>query len=200
MTARIQREFEFVSGVYIENELYLNVYNLSIFFTVETESIYEQNIALDRIKYFFVEKLENCIFLNQSDTQNIENLSELKIVCLPEDPYDQIIGIMLIEKINSITEGRLCVTDIEITSRMSDGVSYLHSVEESVGPFATKGWWNDSSPNVGGKISKSKTKKVVKLKRTPNSWEELNLGWKETKKSEIVNDVLFVSFEAKTDK
>ncbi len=198
MTARVQREFEFVSGIIVDNDLLLNVYDIEINFLVETDSIYEQNIALDRIKYLFVEKIDNAIFVNQDEKDIIEKLSAsgLKHILLPEDPYDQIIGIMLMVKINAITENRLIVSDIRIASRLSDGVSYLHSIEESVGPFVGKGWWNDNSPNTS-KLNKNK--KVVKLKESSNSWEDIMLGWTLSKKDEF-SDIIMVDFENKTDK
>lgn len=199
MTARVQRDFEFVSGAYIDNELHMNVYNIEINFLVDSDSIYEQNVALDRIKYLFIEKIENAIFINQSETATIEKIASLglKHILLPEDPYDQIIGIMLMVKISSITEGRLIVSDISIASRMSDGVSYLHSMEENIGPFSAKGWWDDPSPSVSLKLNKNK--KIVKIKEAITNWDDLTLGW-ELPKKDPMNDVIMVDFECKTDK
>jgi len=198
MTARVQRNFEFVSGVYVENELYLNSYNIEMNFIVETDNIYEQNIALDRIKYFFTEKLDNAIFVSEEENECIDKLSTLDFKCivLPEEPYDQIIGIMLMVKTNAISENRLTVSDIRITSRMSDGVSYLHSMEESIGPFSSKGWWKDLTPTVSS--NKSKNRKIVKFKEAKLSWDDLGLSWVPSKK-ELFSDVV-VEFESKTEK
>jgi hypothetical protein len=198
MTARVQRDFEFVSGVYIDNELHMNVYDVEINFLVESENIYEQNIALDRIKYFFIEKLENAVFLNQTDAAISDKFSDMgiKTILLPEDPYDQIIGIMLMSKVDAITEGRLAVSDICISSRMSDGVSYLHSMEEHMGPFTVKGWWSDSSPNTS---LPRKNKKVVKIKEASTTWDDFMLGWRPVK-IDLSNDVIMVDFETKLDK
>lgn len=202
MTARIQRDFQFVAGVTIGNELFLNTYDIELNFLVESENIVEQNIALDRVKYLFIEKFDNAMFVHQADTEVIEKYIDagMKVILLPEEPYDQIIGIMLLMKVNAITEGRLVVTDIVISSRMSDGVSYMHSVEESTGPFIHKGWWDDSSPNTHTRILKGKAKKVVKLTKSVTSWEDTGLGW--TPKIHIENenaDVVLVNFD-KLDK
>lgn len=196
MTARIQRDFQFVAGVTIGNELFLNTYDIELNFLVESESIVEQNIALDRVKYLFIEKLDNAMFVHQSDIEVIEKYVDagMKVILLPEEPYDQIIGIMLLTKVNAITENRLVVTDIVISSRMSDGVSYMHSVEESVGPFIHKGWWDDSSPNTHTRILKGKAKKVVKLSKTVSSWEDISLGWSPKPITENA-DVVLVNFD-----
>ena len=196
MTARIQRNFQFVAGVTIGNELFLNTYDIELNFLVESESIVEQNIALDRVKYLFIEKLDNAMFVHEADTEIIEKYVDagMKVILLPEEPYDQIIGIMLLTKVNAITENRLVVTDIVISSRMSDGVSYMHSVEESIGPFIHKGWWDDFSPNTHTRILKGKAKKVVKLSKTVSSWEDISLGWSPKPITENA-DVVLVNFD-----
>lgn len=196
MTARIQRDFQFVAGVHIGNELFLNTYDIELNFVVESENIIEQNIALDRVKYLFIEKLDNAIFVHQSATDVTEKYVDagMKVVLLPEEPYDQIIGIMIMAKVNAITENRLVVTDIVISSRMSDGVSYMHSDEESVGPFIHKGWWDDSSPNTHTRILKGKVKKVVKLPKTVSSWEDIALGWSPRVVTENA-DIVLVNFD-----
>lgn len=201
MTARIQREFQFASGVYIENEYIINIYAADIQFTVESESILEQNVALERIKYFFHECLENCVFVNINDEEAIEKFlnSDMKVCTLPEDPYDQIIGIMLLTKLNAITEGRLSASDIRIESKMCDGVGYLHSVEEHIGPFMLRGWWNEPTPVIAGKLQKGKGKKVVKLKKTPSTWDDLNLNWSPKKQELNTSEIVFASFQSKTD-
>jgi hypothetical protein len=188
-----------VAGVFIDNELHMNVYDIEVNFFIETDSIYEQNIALDRIKYLFIEKIENAIFINETESVIFEKISNLGLKCvqLPEDPYDQILGIALMAKIDSVIEDRLTVSDIRISSRMSDGVSYLHSMEESRGPLSEKGWWNDSSPNTSTKPTKNK--KVVKLKEITTSWDDLLLGWQPPIKRPD-SDVIMVDFDSKTDK
>jgi hypothetical protein len=201
MTARIQRDFEFVSGVFVDNELYMNIYNFDVHFNVQSESIEAQNIALDRVKHL-ISTLENVVFVYDKDIETIEKLynADIRVCTLPEEPYDQIVGIMLLVKINAITEGNLVASDISILSKMSDGVSCLHSIEENTGPFKLKGWWNDSSPKLSNGIPKVKGKKVVRLPKTPNNWDDLNLNWETKKESNVISEIVFASFESKTEK
>jgi hypothetical protein len=201
MTARISRNFEFMAGVTFDNEFYMNSYDVTTTFTVETDSIEEQNIALERIKYLLNEALEHSVFLRDTDTEGFDRFTDagIKVCTLPEDPYDQIIGIMLLVKMNAISEGRLVASDIEITSRMSDGVYCMHSIEENIGPFNNKGWWNDTTPKINSIAPKSRGKKVVKLTKTPSAWDELSLGWVTKPIERITNEVVFASFD-KLDK
>jgi hypothetical protein len=188
MSARINRSFDFQAGVRFDDDFYMNQYEVVVDFIVDSESIREQNIALERIKYFLSECIENSIFIQDTETEAIEKYVEanLKVCVLPEEPYDQIIGIMLMVKINAITEGRLSITDLSICSKMSDGVSCLQSFEENTGPFKLPGWWNDNNTKISNLLSNSKSKKILKLVKPPIDWEDVFLGWKE--KSNLVKN------------
>jgi hypothetical protein len=205
MTARIQSSFELIMGVHFTGEFYMNVYDIDLYFNVETELIKEQNIALDRIKYFLHKCLEHSIACHSGETQAIENYinANMKVCTLPEEPYDQIMGIMLTEKLNAITEGRLVISDISIGSKMSDGVICCHSLEDNIGPFIEKGWWNDNSTKINNHIPIGKGKKVVKLNKPTLEWSDVFLDW-ETKDPYLKNasssEIVFAQFDNKTDK
>lgn len=180
MTARINRSFEFQAGVHFKDSFYMNLYDISVDFLVNSESIREQNIALDRIKYFIEECLEHSIFIQDVEVNAIEKFleSNLKVCTLPEEPYDQILGIMLMIKLNAITEDRLTVTDISICSRMSDGVSCLYGSEENTGPFKIPGWWSEGNTKISGVLT-NKNKKILKLVKPLVDWEDVYLSWDE---------------------
>jgi hypothetical protein len=203
MTARIKRNFSFQAGVYFKDNFYLNMYTIVIYFDIETTSAMEQFVSMERIKYFFSQCLENSILVNETNSNIIEKYVEasLKVCTLPTDPFDQIVAIMLVKKLNTILEGRMLITDISVTSLYSDDIHHLHSIEENFGPFAESGWWSDSSPKYNNinSINSIKSKKLVKLVRQTMSWDELSLSFdikdpfEEPKNSEIV----FVNFDKK---
>ena len=147
---------------------------------VETESIREQNVAMERIKYFLNECLENSIFVQDSEHKVIEkyNTCGFKVCTVPEEPYDQIITLLLLVKLNSITEGRLVITDMTLGSRISDDVKFICDIESPLGPLEEQGWWSDNGTSISNPIKKSAKKdKIVKLFKT--DWAEYNLIWKE---------------------
>lgn len=201
MTARISREFTFFNGLYFNNKNYVNSYHINCVLTVNTELVVEQNIALERIKYFLYEFLEHSVFINQDNQQQIEKYinAGVNVCTLPEEPYDQIIGIMLFVKFNAITEGRLTINDLSIESAMSDGVSCLFSEEENIGPFVLRDWWNESSCRINNVVSKNK--KVVKINKIKNNWEELNLIWNQDNdcKDTFIDEpkIIFPNFDKK---
>jgi hypothetical protein len=200
MTARISKAFNFQAGAYFKNTFCMNVYDVDMEFQIETESMREQNVAVERIKYFINEVLENSIFINQANTEIIDKYidAELKVCSLPEDPYDQIIAIMLLIKCNTITEGKLILTDISISSRLSDGVYCNHSIEENIGPFRDNGWWSENNDKINLVKTKQKSKKVVKLTKTAMNWGEFYLGWDENNYVETsTSEVVFLNFDNK---
>lgn len=183
MTTRIERDFEFQAGVYFKDEFLMNLYTVSVYMEVETDSIREQNVAMERIKYFLNECLENSIFVHQSENKTIEKYMTcgFRVCTLPEEPYDQIITLMLLTKLNSITEGRLVITDITLGSRISDQVKFTCDIDNPRGPFEEQGWWADNSTSICSPTKTSvKKDKIVKLVKTvPTDWAEYNLVWKE---------------------
>jgi hypothetical protein len=150
---------------------------------IETDSIREQNVAMERIKYFLNECLENSIFVQDSEHKVIEkyNSCGFKVCTVPEEPYDQIITLLLLVKLNSITEGRLIITDMTLGSRISDDVKFISDIESPLGPLESPGWWQDSSTSISDTFKKPvKKDKIVKLFKTPSAdWAEYNLVWKE---------------------
>ena len=180
MTTRIEREFSFQAGVYFKEEFLMNLYTITLYMEVETESIREQNVAMERIKYFLNECLENSIFVQSSEHKVIEkyNSCGFKVCTVPEEPYDQIISLLLLVKLNSITEGRLVITDMTLGSRISDDVRFICDIESPLGPLEESGWWSDNGTSISDPVKKSvKKDKIVKLFKT--DWAEYNLVWKE---------------------
>jgi hypothetical protein len=196
MTTRIEREFSFQAGVYFKDSFAMNLYEFSVCMNVETDSIREQNVAMERIKYFVSEHLENSIFIEASEQKMIDKYVTcgFKVCTIPEEPYDQMIATMLLLKLNSIAEGRLEITDIALGTRLSDDVRFLFDCESDAGPFEREDWWTEPSVRMTSvPRTQNKKDKIVQLfKTTATDWHDLNLSWKE--KSLSVSDRSEISF------
>lgn len=197
MSTRIEKEFAFTAGVHFNNQYVINCYDFSLSMLVDTESIREQNVAMERIKYFLYECLENSVFINQSEKKSIENYANagIKICTLPEEPYDQIVSLLLMTKLNSITEGRLTITDIVLGSKLSDGVNFCMVSETAEQMLSdVSGWWNEPTTSINQcKMKADKKGKVVKLFNNHGEWNEIGLSWKE--KSGQSKEILFTEPE-----
>jgi hypothetical protein len=196
MSARVTKDFAFHAGLYYEKVFLINTYHVRLYMDVKVEDIIIQNIALDRIKHLFSSELDNCIFVHETNKIVIDNYNKagLKVCTLPEEPYDQIITLLLLIKLNSITEGRLVITDMTLGSRISDDVKFICDIESPRGPLEASGWWTDSGTSIADPIKKSvKKDKIVKLFKTPSTdWAEYNLVWKE--KDQIANcEIVFTT-------
>lgn len=181
MSALIERDFEFQAGLYFQNKFLLNLYEFQLIMEVNTDSIEDQNIALERIKYFIYEVLENCIFVNETDSEIIQKYrnANLKLCTLPDDPYDQIVSLLILLKLNCICEGKLKVLDITFTSKLSDGVKFKENILTAQHAYSKKNWYSQNDTSIMGEFTKTKKDKIVKLRN--DDWKELGLYWSDYK-------------------
>ena len=191
MATRIERDFAFQAGVYFEGEFLMTVYELALSMEVDTASIKEQNIAMDRIHYFLHECLGNSIFVQDSEKKAIEKYmqADIKVCTLPDEPYDQIITILLLLKLNAITEGKLHITDISLMSGLSDDVKFVYDIETVTNHPFDKGWWGDSSTSISDLSKATKKDKIVRLIKQHSDWAGVGLDWEQrehSKTTEII--------------
>lgn len=195
MNAHVSREFYFLSGIYFEDTFLINSYDIDLDMDVLTESIEEQNIALERIKFLFNACLENSIMVNSKHKHVIDNYIKagLKVCTLADEPYDQIVAATLIRKLNNISEGRLFVNEIKIRSAISDNVSFYISSDDEVDCLNVKNaWWSDSTTNISDK-AKRENKKVLELKRDSCEWAVMGLTWKQKSEEPKSNDIVYIN-------
>lgn len=177
MNIRLQSNLEFLGAVFFADELQLNSYQVNLGLVTNTKNTLKINVAMERLKAFVHSELANAVYIHQDRMEMAELLQMIgtNIVTLPEEPVDQIIGMMLFTKLNAIMEGVMSVVSLDISSSLGDDVWYQHDDEDSIGPFAADGWWHlptvqhDSLSQVGG------DDKVVEVR--PNAWIEYGLMW-----------------------
>jgi len=177
MNVRLKYSTTFTAGVFYDSQLLINHYRLTVSFTTVSDDPDNQNIALDRIKYFVHRQLESSVFVNDSNQEQCQRLSAaaVRITTLPEEPVDQIVGVMLHCKLNAIVEDQMIITEIELASELGENISYLHDDKESLGPLALTGWWNESDASHCNQQLIS-SDNVVAM-RANHSWKDLNLHW-----------------------
>lgn len=191
MTSRIKREFNFVAGIWLNDEYQIGMYSFTVFIDILSDDPYEQSVALERMKYIIDECITNSIFIEVTEKKAIDTFSSLgmKVCVLPVEPYDQAIGMALLLKLNAITDDKFDITNMSFKSQLSDDVEYLIDIDDNFEPYNTKNsWWNDNGSNISDKKSNKKDK-IVKL-RKDNEWVELDLGWKNSCKPET-SEIIF---------
>ena len=193
MNVRLQYDLEFLGGIYFEEQMQMNHYSVSLNLITGTADPADTNIAMDRIKAFVFGELEHSVFINVAQRERAElmHLMGINVTTLPEEPVDQIIGMMLYYKLNAIMEGRMEVAQLDISSSLGDSVWYQHDEEDAAGPFANDGWWH--LPTVQhDTIAINDTDNVVKV--MPNAWIEYGLMWPEAEHAPSANTVVFANF------
>jgi len=177
MNVKLQINLEFPGGIYYDDRLRLNRYSVGLGLCTATLDHEQINIAMDRVKMFVYSELADTVFINQDDVERAQVLDMvgLNMTTLPEEPIDQIIGLMLYTKLSAIMEGRMVIDTLTISSLLGDDVSYLHEAGDAVGPFQQPGWWelSDTSHNSFEAIETDQN--VVKVPNT--GWSKYNLNW-----------------------
>jgi len=150
-------------------------------FEIYTEDTREQNIAIERVTHFLGSVIEDCLFISieQKDAINKYHAAGIKVCTIPEDPYDQIIGLILLNKCNAIMEGKIVMTEILIGSKLSNLIKFELYHEVATAEYDGKHWYNDGSLVIADKFNK-KDKIVNLFDHNCDSWKDLGLTWKET--------------------
>jgi hypothetical protein len=196
MNVRLKHDLPFTAGFYYNNRLCMNNYNLRLWLTTKTTSLEDQNTAFERIKYFVYMQMDSTIFINQDLQEQSRQFvaAGLDVTTLPGDPVDQLVGIMLYFKLNSITENRMEIIETELSSTQGENVTYLHSDFEDSMDFDQPSWWSSPEPDHCDILSVN-SDKIVSISQN-TVWRDLELGWNgiiET--STTGNIVVFADFK-----
>ena len=188
----VKRQFSFQSLIYFNENILINNYQLNLELIINTECIHEQTIGLERLKYFIHETIQNCLFINQSEIDAIIKASTLglKLCILPQEPYDQIISLLMFKKLNSILENKMTVNSVELSSFLGDDVKFICDGHDNLGPFHENGWWCDIDCKLSQPVFTNKKEKVIRIIKYIIDWNDVNLCWdddqnKKTKSAEI---------------
>ena len=97
MNVRLEYDMEFAAALWFNSDFYVNNYQIKLNMVTMTVSGRDQNLALSRIKYFVYEILEHSVFLHSKHLDQRKKLTAagLRVITLPEEPVDQILGMIL---------------------------------------------------------------------------------------------------------
>lgn len=198
MNVRLRYNITFPAGAWFDGELMMTNYSLSLRFVTQTMDPEDQNIALDRVKYFLLNELHSTVFINQTEIERAEVFTEmgLNVTTLPEEPVDQVVGIMLFYKLNAIMEGRMKITEIRFSSEAGDSVEYFHSENEHTELFPATGWWHEPTlkhSDVELEDDDEESDNVVAI-NADDEWREQELAWAQPEVTQDLGQVVFANF------
>lgn len=197
MNVRLRYNITFPAAAWFEEELMMTNYTVALNFLTQTLDPRDQNIALDRVKYFLINELHSTIFINQAEVERAEAFTDvgLNVTTLPEEPVDQVVSIMLYYKLNAIMEGRMKITELVMSSDAGDGIEYFHNENEHTDLFPESGWWHEptlchSSVELD---DETEGENVVSI-GTNTEWEDQELGWAHEEVTTDLGQVVFANF------
>jgi len=151
----------FISNVVIDKKIICNNYSLQVCME-PLESRSKISLGFKKLKHFVDYHLHNSILI---DTHN-PNLDTIKtfdnrIIEFPSEPWDYVIGIILLKKFNQIANKHLIIHYMTIDSIMGENVKYnIHDELDLDMELEPDKWWDKDSP----------TTNDLEL-----TWEDLNI-------------------------
>ena len=187
MITRIERDVFFVAGIHFEDGYYINTYDIGLSMLVETDLPKEHHIAMERLDFFIKNVVSNSVFVDEDNHEAIEKYSEagINVITLPGEPFDQIVAMVILLKLNAIMENRIKITDITIGSLLGEGIRYpiVSETAENAEIMVGDNWWYQSDLETTNQnvFLFEPENNVVKL-FDDTVWAEHNLSWKEKPK------------------
>ena len=179
MNMKLNHTMDFSAVIFDEDRIYPNTFEVKINFNINTDNPIHQNVAIQRIVFLIHEVIDKSIFINQNNPA-LSKVTRLAgsnniVVTMPDEPFDQILGIMLFHKLSVITEEKFDIDTLEICGGDTGELRYI--VDDftefpiTMGKYSAPYWWDRSDLTV----SENKKSPLYKV-----TWETINLGWDET--------------------
>ena len=189
MNVRLNYTMEWMAGVWYDDQLELQQYTIKMELITNTMEGRDHAVSLGRLQHFIYTGMQDTVYINANEQAQIAKLIEagIKVTALPEDPTDQVIGIIVFHKLNAILENRMTVISLDISSG-GNNIWYLHNGNEMSGPFEVESWWGDSSP--AHEITSISQKNIVKF-NNKSSWKKLGLLWEDNTENSVATILEF---------
>lgn len=151
MNVQFTWETEFDATIVLDSEILPNKYHIIIGMVTNTSDQTDQVQAFEKIKFFLKEWLQHSCF-SEHDTPASNILIEhfdQKIVQLPVQASDLIIGAALFSKLHAIADNYLIIDFVQIQSDLGSNVMYSIDGEDTFAElnnpsWTTTPWWNRS--------------------------------------------------------
>jgi hypothetical protein len=178
------------SVIFYDDLLLPNKYRLKMFFDVATDDSDEQNIAFDRLKFFVENVMQDGIFCSVDDPKisfYMNNFKQ-KIVTFVQQPQDLTVVSHIFSKFDQISEGRLDIHRLELTSRLGDELTvnfdrdfFQDSVmlvsNDAIKQSGKSPWWFRADCGSADFFHSDTETDKLTFVTDVSSWDEIELGW-----------------------
>lgn len=156
----------------------INGYTVDVDMITTSEDPRQFNIAYKRMRFWIEEILQDAVLI-KDDHPYLDRWQATgsRVMVLPHEPVDQIIGMMIYSKLSAMAEGRIELQSVALQSGLDDNVMYHCSCDEDILFLRTEGWWQDARPIWTSNNTKhNKKNKVINIARGPE-WKDHGLDW-----------------------
>jgi hypothetical protein len=176
MNVKLSSQHKLLAGFWWNNRLEFNYYTIDIDMLTATADIVEQNVAFLRMRYIVEDTLSDIVFINQTEIDTIHDMKQagIRVAILPEDPVDQVVGMILHTKLNLVGEDRIIIRGIRLQSIKGDGIVYEHNEVEFNPFFNQPGWWCTIDPEDTETIDSPSNITAITATRR---WRDLGMTW-----------------------
>lgn len=117
---------DFRSIIVVGDELFHNEYDITCHITPVTADLVEQNEYFDKLKSLFELIFANTVvsWRDEPFFELLKEHSNNRFVELPRPPYDQVMAAVAFTKANAVMQGKILVTQLELSSFQGDGITY----------------------------------------------------------------------------
>jgi len=184
-------ECSWESIIVLDEWLSPNRYKCKIYFDIETDDGEQQNIAFERCKIMLETIFDHGMFISMTNPllQVLSKKTKQKIIALPTEPLDVIMAAIIYHKLNAISEGRLVVEKVKISSEQGDNI-WVHFDQDFANDFGSLDseyyktvketpWWFRTDPSTGDWFEIVKKDKEMKFHLQKSVWDK-TLLWEKT--------------------
>jgi len=142
----------FTNTLFLNLKLWPNDTEISLHMTPMTDEPQQQHTAFEKYKYVLAKFMQDSIFIEHKKEEftAFENLNN-EVIDFFSKPVDQVVGVCLLTKLNSIAGEYLQVSAIEIDSYQGENLKFVITQDSPEYTLMTESdianpWWFEKSP------------------------------------------------------
>lgn len=187
----------FMSTIISYGDIIPNTYEVCLGISPLTDKVDQQNIGFDRIKFFLKNICQNSVMVNIHNNrfESLKKLTDSKFMTLPDEPFDQLLVVLLFYKIDSILGKYFNCDYIILESFQGENVKYHYDLDYDssfidektyyTGSLYNKKlpWWYRDDTSVSDNFEDMSVVQYY-------TWADLNLSYTSKKKKEKKHNII----------
>tara|TARA_E500000178_G_C16944215_1_gene717974 strand:+ start:236 stop:883 length:648 start_codon:yes stop_codon:yes gene_type:complete len=136
---------KFKSIIVVDNELFNNEYKITLHLKPVTADLQEQSLYFERLKLLFESIFNNTITISRHEKlyKILEKETHNRFIELPNQPYDQLMAAVCFTKASAVSDGKILINELELSSFQGDGITYRSDKDgDEIKLLDVDNWWS----------------------------------------------------------